>query len=452
MILENNNINSNGSSLNKAREDKVKGFKLNIDSENLKVGRAYRRQEGIEDAYSESLNSFSHSEVKEKMEKNSRNFKRAQLKEEKKQEKFIDKENTGIFRIIWWVSVALVGIMLSTFAIVGLNDFLAINRKSEDTVVVSIPENPSIKEVSKILEDKGVINDSKFFRLYTGLTKSNDAFSQGTYEIATNKDYEAIINYLQSMANRTDTVFVTIPEGLTVRETAELLKENTVLNDVDKFLELCNSDIFDEDFEFIKNIDNADDRYYKLEGYLFPDTYECYVNEDPEDTIWKMLNAYEMRIYDEQEVESYGKEVIISELIEDSEYSMDQILIMASIIQAEAANLNDMYYIGSVLHNRLEADVDLGVSFLGLDSTIYYPYSSLDDIPDDIKDTFVSNYNTYNFMGLPAGAICNPGLDAILAALYPNDTSYMYFCHDKHGQAYYASTLYEHNANLSKIG
>lgn len=446
------NRNSNLNSYNKIREEKVKGFKMNIDQDDLSVGRKYRQQEGLDDIYSESLNSYSDKDVKVKMEKRSRDLMRAQKRDDKKREKYIDKENTRIFRILWWVSVALVGIMLSTYAIVGMNDMLAIGRGVDKSVTISIPENPSVSDVSSILADKGVISEKQFFSLYTLITKGGDAFTQGTYEISTTKDYEAIINYLQSMANRTDTVMVTIPEGLSVREIAEHLKEERVLNDVDKFLELCNSDVFDENYEFISNLKNNDKRYYKLEGYLFPDTYECYINEDPEDTISKMLNAYEMRIYEKQNVDGYTNAVIISEQIEDSKYSMDEIITIASIIQAEAANLNDMYYISSVLHNRLDADVDLGVSSLGLDSTLYYPYKNRKDIPEDIKSDFKSRYNTYDNLGLPPGAINSPGLDAILAALNPNDTDYLYFCHDIEGQAYYADSLAEHISNLDMIG
>lgn len=447
-----NNLNSSNRFAN-SREEKVKNFKLNIDNENLSVGSQYRQQEGIEDIYTESLNSFSHENIKEQMKKNSIQLRREQIKEEKKQQKYIDRHNKWCVRIVWLVSVIFVGIMLSIYAIVGMNDLLAIGRTSNETVFVSIPDNPTIEQVSEILADKGVIKEEKFFTMYTKLTKSKDAFSQGTYEIATNKDYEAIINYLQSMANRTDTVVVTIPEGQSVREIAQILKENKILTDVDKFLELCNSDVFDDNYDFISNIGEVDDRYYKLEGYLFPDTYECYINEDPEDTISKMLNAYEMRVYEKQVVDSYGSEaVLVSEQIENSDYTMDEILTIASIIQAEAANSEDMYYISSVLNNRLEADIDLGVSTLSLDSTLYYPYDSREDIPEDIRNSFISKYDTYNFIGLPPGPICSPGLDAIIAALNPKDTSYLYFCHSKDGEAYYASNIYDHNYNLNLIG
>ena len=93
----------------------------------------------------------------------------------------------------------------------------------------------------------------------------------------------------------------------------------------------------------------------------------------------------------------------------------------------------------------------MGVSNLGLDSTKFYPYRSAKDVPDGLGSDYKSNYDTYDKAGLPAGPICNPGMDAIKAAINPADTNYYYFCHDSDGNAYYASTIYEHNANLENI-
>ena len=135
----------------------------------------------------------------------------------------------------------------------------------------------------------------------------------------------------------------------------------------------------------------------------------------------------------------------------DTKYSLDQVMTIASIIQAEAADKEDMYYISSILHNRLTADSSLGVSSLGLDSTKFYPYRSLEDVPENDRSTYKSRYDTYDRKGLPYGPICNPGMDAIIAALNPNSSDYYFFCHDSKGQACYGSTLEQQNANLEYI-
>ena len=209
-------------------------------------------------------------------------------------------------------------------------------------------------------------------------------------------DYEAIINFLSSNNNRTDTVSVTITEGESVLEIANTLEKNGALGDRDEFLSLCNSEKFDSDFDFIKAETNADKRYYKLEGYLYPDTYEFYRNENAESVIYKFLNNYETKINEKQTVDGYSKKTTVLKMVEESDtkYSLDQVMTIASIIQAEAADKEDMYYISSILHNRLTADSSLGVSSLGLDSTKFYPYRSLEDVPENDRSTYKSRYDT----------------------------------------------------------
>lgn len=450
MDNENNSYEQN--EIKEQRREKVKNFHLNIDDEKLAVGDGYREVENYDDEGPQTINSYSDDDVRVQMERNSRNIRKRQKREQKRQKKYADRQNTRRFRIIWWVSVLLVGIMLAMFLLVGVNDMLAMNRSEENKVTVDIPENPTLDDVSKALWSKGVIKEEGFFNLYAVLTKNADSFTQGTFNMKTNMDYEAIVNYLQSMSNRTDTIKVTVTEGMNVQEIASMLVKKDVIPDTGEFLKLCNSTYFDEDYAFLQSIKNADKRYYKLEGYLFPDTYECYHNEDPKLTITRMLNDYEERIYGNQNVEGYSKAVNVKKLSKKNKYTLQQILTMASIIQAEAANEKDMYNISSILHNRLEAGVDVGVSKLSLDSTKYYPYRSKKKVPKTERKTFKSTYNTYKFDGLPAGPICNPGMKAIMAAIYPNDTDYLYFCHAKDSTPYYASTLYQQNINLNSIG
>lgn len=443
-----NNINSNErASMEELRKKKIQEFKLNISSDDLAVGEQYRELEGIDDDR-EAISSFSDDDIKAKMERNSRTILKDKKKEDKKQQKFIDRKNKRIYAIVWWASVILVGIMLSVYMMVGVNDMLAVNRTEENTVSIKIPKNPTIGDVCKVLVDKGVILEPQYFSMYATLTKNADSFTQGKYEIKTNMDYEAIINHLQSMANRTDTVKVTIPEGENVLEIANRLHKAKILDDVDVFLKLCNSDTFDKEFDFIGNIKNSHKRYYKLEGYLFPDTYECYVNEDPEMTIRRMLNVYELRTTTNQTVSGYKNDVNVMKAVKKSKLSLNQVMILASIVQAEAANADDMYNISSILLNRLDYGASYDILRLDCDSTTYYPYRNKKEAPKGYK----SKYDTYKVKGLPSGPICNPGMEAILSVLYPNNTSYLYFCHSKDGKPYYASNLYQHNINLYYSG
>lgn len=442
MSLDNNNSRRN---LEEQRRRRAESFQLNIQDNYDDDSLSSYNSESAE------LNSYSGQDVKEQIARESKNALKKKKRVEKKERKAKNKRNRRVFRWIWAISVVIVGVMLSAFIITGMNDLLAIKRTDAKEVTVEITST-NVDDVAEALQKQGVINEPLYFKLYATLTKSTDAFAEGTYKLRTDMDYQAILTNLESVEGR-EVVTITFIEGQNVLEIANKLKEEGALNDTDKFLELCKSDNFDGDYDFLKAIDNADKRYYKLEGYLWPDRYDFYKNEDPESIIYKFLNNYEAKITEKQDFSGYEDLSTVKKMVEESgtDYTLDEIMIIASIIQAEAANTKDMYYVSSIIHNRLEADVNLGVSNLGLDSTKFYPYRSEDDVPEDLGDDYTSNYDTYDKAGLPAGPICNPGMDAIKAAICPNDTDYYFFCHDADGTAYYASTIYEHNANLEMI-
>lgn len=403
------------------------------------------------------INSFSDSDTKKRIERDSKKELKLQRKEEKKIEKLKAKRNRRVFRLVWLSMVIIVGVMISQYILVGVNDLLAIDRTDNPhTVTVSIPANPTIDDIADLLTEKGVIRRPAFFKMYAKFTSNVEGFRQGDFKIDTNKDYEAIINLLQSNVNRTDIVTVQITEGMNVNEIAQTLFDNGVITDKEAFLNACNSNQFDEDFTFLKEIKNAGSRYYKLEGYLFPDTYDFYLGEDPAAVITKFLNNFENRfILHKEKYFGHKEKTSLAEEAAETGYSTDEILTIASIIQAEAANKEDMYYISSILHNRLDYGASEGVAMLNCDCTVYYPYRKAEDVPESIRSTFVSKYDTNAFDGLPPGPVCNPGVESIKAALNPYESDYLYFCHDtpENGSTpMYAETLEGHEYNKSLIG
>lgn len=460
-------------SIDETRKRKIENFKLNIDKEKA-LGETDNFDFDNGGGFSgydlenfdempkkrpvDEINSYSNENVKERIARDSKKAIKQQRKEEIRRAKEKGKKNKRTFRFVWIVAVAILGIFLGQIFLVGVNDMLAINRTEESTVTVNIPDKASLNDIAKILHDNGIIDSISYFELYTSVTSSEEAFSQGTFVMRKNMDYEAIVNYLQSNVNRTDTVSITFSEGLNILEITEKLFAEGVVTDKEAFLNMCNSSEFDEDYEFLKNQDKKTERYYRLEGYLYPDTYEFYLNEDTDLTISRFISNYRKRVvYTKEKTSGYEKKVSIEQRAKDTGYTLDQIMTIASIIQAEALNKEDMYYISSVLHNRLKADVNEGVSMLGCDSTVFYPYRNKEDIPGDIRNTFKSTYDTYKILGLPAGAVCNPGMDAIEAAISPEDTNYLYFCHsakteDEPAKAYYATNLSDHNYNLYLAG
>ncbi|MGN0463640.1 MAG: endolytic transglycosylase MltG [Acutalibacteraceae bacterium] len=234
------------------------------------------------------------------------------------------------------------------------------------------------------------------------------------------------------------TVSVTFPEGYTIAQTAALLEENGVCTKED-FLEAVN-DVDQFDYDFIKDIKDRDKRAFILEGYIFPDTYEFYIGESAAKAVSRFLKNTDRKLTDEM----YRK-------AEKLGYSMDEIITIASIIQKEAGIKKEMPKVSSVLHNRLndsynKLECDVTINYL---KKYVIPFISGDD-----TDRYNEYYNTYKCQGLPAGAICNPGIDAINAALEPADTKYMFFVTDKTDTSkyYYAETYKEHLQNCKKAG
>lgn len=369
----------------------------------------------------------------------SEQVRRKEARAHKKRNKVKARKNRRIFTLTWLAMVLLVSLMIASYLIGGSNDFLAVDRM-ESTVTVTVPKDVTADELADILYKSHAIEKPEFFSLYCKLTTDMDYFSEGSYDVATNLDYEALINELQGGPDLGEELEgITFPEGLTIERMAEILEENG-LHTKDEILEACNSIDF-SDYDFISAISNGDEKYYKLEGYLFPDTYNFFENESVEVTLRRFLDNFENRIQD------------LKADIQASGYTMDEIITLASIIQAEAANTDDMYMVSAILHNRLENGESHDIFSLDCDSTLYYPYTA-DTAPED----YVSRYSTYlsngGVSGLPAGAICSPGLDAIDAAIHPSEegSDYYYFCHDADGTPYYAATAEEHENNLYEAG
>ena len=365
---------------------------------------------------------------------------RRQEKEHRKRNRIKAGKNKRVFSLVWIVMVLLISFTMASILIAGSNDFLGVDRVDSITDI-TIPEHVTIDQLSQILSEHGVINNKLFFGIYCNLTAETKiaSIAAGNYAIETNLDYENIISFLRSGDADREVIRITFPEGMNALDIAVLLEENDVC-DQDEALDAMNEAIYGQ-YAVVNNLKNETLRYYKLEGYLFPDTYDFYKEEGPSAIYRKMLSNCETRLD------------IVGDRIMQSAMSLDEIMTLASIIQREAANVNDMYMVSAVLHNRLKESTDSPMAKLECDSTIFYPYHTRNDLPPE-QLNYNSSYNTYDVVGLPNGPICNPGLDAIKAALQPSldGAEYFYFCHAEDGTAYYAKTLEEHNLNLVAAG
>ena len=229
-----------------------------------------------------------------------------------------------------------------------------------------------------------------------------------------------------------------VPEGYTLARIGMRLEEMDVCTTADFILAAQMTDF--SDFPLIAAQEENPNRCYKLEGYLFPDTYEIYAKEKPASIIRRMLENTERKFTEE-----------MRQQISETGYTVDQILSLASIIEKEAYERNDvpvpeeMPMVSSVLHNRLE-----GGNKLECNVTATYVTGAIDAFIDGGKDRYNDYYNTYYAPGLPAGPICNPGIDAINAAIFPAESSYMFFLTDEDKNFYYSETYEEHLVLVEK--
>lgn len=237
------------------------------------------------------------------------------------------------------------------------------------------------------------------------------------------------------------TVRVTFPEGFTATQIAEKLQENGVCS-AKEFMALVADDEYLStlSYRFISGIKNPENRPFNLEGYIFPDTYDFYKGESAEKALSRFLGNTEKKLTDEYYLRA-----------EELGYTMDEIISLAAIVQEEATTADEMGKVSSVVHNRI---VSPGYGKIQCDVTIHYINDYVTDSPYLEGDTekYKELYNTYKCVGLPEGAITNPGLDAIKAALYPEDTNYFFFVTDKDWNYYYAETYAEHKKNCAAVG
>ncbi len=348
------------------------------------------------------------------------------------------------------ICISIITATVSATALSTINDILAINKDGSSSVSVVIPEGSGFDDVYGILCDSGLIKQKMLCKLFLQfrhydkyynrkLGKEIDVhYEPGVYYFETDATLEEMMEEIKNAGSTSkDTVRLTFPEGWTIAKIFERIEKYNVCT-AEKLY--ANLDIVGGQYAFYKRIPANSGRYLKAEGYLFPDTYEFFIGESANSVLKKLFENFENKWKKEysQKAKAIGM-------------SMDQVLTLASIIQREAKDSSQMKDISSVLHNRLRDSATYPQ--LQMNSTKEYitavnEYGLFNEVYYSI---YLDAYNTYNVNGLPPGPICNPGVDAIEAALEPNETNYHFFCHDAQGEVYYASTAEEHQRNTEKV-
>jgi len=301
-----------------------------------------------------------------------------------------------------------------------------------------IERGATTSQIAKKLAEQGLIKNETVFKLLSKINGFDGTYRSGTHIVNDKLTYDEMMRVLSS---NPVTRKVMIPEGKTFTQIVDILYNNKIIKDKESFIKCANTDEFD--YDFLKNLP---EREYRLEGYLFPDTYEYDYNASDREIITKMLDNFD-RNFKEQ----------YREMIADLpvEMTMDDVVILASIIEREAKNPDDRHIIAGVLYNRL-GNKDPSLRRLQVDATIQYIYLKRTGSYKDrllYEDYEIEDiYNTYLHEGLPPGPICCPGEASIRAAVNPDDTPYLFYVAkgDGSGGHAFARTYQEHKANEKK--
>ncbi|MBP0983671.1 MAG: endolytic transglycosylase MltG [Oscillospiraceae bacterium] len=340
-----------------------------------------------------------------------------------------------------------VGIFLAWKVIVALMDYTGMAKRNHEADIV-IDSSMNIDDIAETLHENGIIEMPWLFKTYINFADKAEGFLDGEYTVNSGMSYSNIITLLQTRRSYTNTVTIMIPEGYNAHQIGALLEENLVCRAED-FEKYYRTKLDKYDFE--EQIEVTDERFYALEGYLFPDTYNFYVIDDLPDKPDMDTTEYAKQAA-EKMYSNFENKITKDMYARAKELGMtfDQVITLASIIQKEGTNEDNMANISSVFHNRLGNMYEY--PHLQSDTTEYYIQDCImPKIPANssgLYENIINAYDTYTCEGLPAGPICSPGLEAINAALYPAETDYYYFLSSSDGVFYFASTIEKHEQNI----
>lgn len=356
--------------------------------------------------------------------------------------------------IVWLALVVAIGASLGRMLWMCAADVLAFGRPDQ-TVYVTITKSDTLDTVAEKLHRAGLINYPGLFKLYGKLSNIMDDLSIGTYELNTLYDYHALSTSMSEKPAMRVTVKVTIPEGYNCAQIFKLLEEKEVCTVAELENYASNSQF--ADYWFLEGTERGNK--YCLEGFLFPDTYEFYVDSDAKEVYIKLLAAFDYRFTDTMKEKlvklneylnaKMKKQGLDQSYIDSHQITIREVVIIASLIEKESSGIeDDSYNISSVIYNRLTNPGNH--PYLGLNSTLVYYTGRSELTSEDFQDDHP--YNTYTRPGLVPGPIANPGRASLDAALDPSDTGYYYFVlNPKTGTHEYSKTYAEHQQKVEEF-
>ena len=296
----------------------------------------------------------------------------------------------------------------------------------EDRVYVRIKPGMGSSEIGELLEQEGVIDSQAKFWLAVKLNNAESKFQAGVFELQPGMRPGDALNVL--IYGRSSAVRVTVPEGLNVRQVAKLFAEQGLADEKEFLAEAKDFAPYD----YIEAVPEAD---YRIEGFLFPDTYDFANDATPREIMQKMADEFDRKLTPEMRQQAADCNLSIYELVN-----------LASLVEKEARYPEDRPLLAQVFFKQLAANLQQKPDT----PTQYRPSEVKEDL--SIEDTLVeSPYNTYLHYGLPPGPIASPGMASIEAVLYPAATDYLYFVADREGHNHYGYTYGEHLGLVDQV-
>ncbi len=352
--------------------------------------------------------------------------------------------------ILFCAFVAVFGIITGAIRAFRHYFFDPTDPNNDTPISFTVSSGTSLSRVAANLEEQSLIRNRSAFRYYADILGYSQKIQAGDYQLNRTMSMTEIMNELISGDGKPLVRNITIIPGWTVPDIADYLYKQGIISDKDVWLQLCKKSAPYDTYYYIHDLissGSASQRTYPVEGYLAPDTYEIYTDASAEDIIRKLLSqtgaVFKSEYFDR--IDEMNKQWKTS-------YTMDDIIIIASMIEKEART-SDFERVSAVFYNRLRSRMRLQS-----DATVKY-LTGISKLSLTSRDTAVdSPYNTYLRSGLPIGPICNPSPQAIYAALNPDTIfmakgqEYLYFCtrEPESGQLYFSRTLSEHEAAVAQ--
>jgi len=354
------------------------------------------------------------------------------------QEFFIETKKRSLGRIFILIAALIVVVLLT----VGAYFYTQINQASSSESVPSnfvLSKGMNTRSIASQLVEQKIINSYWSFVLYAKYTGAQNKFQAGTYALDRNMTVAQIVDVLTLGKVVSNSRKVTIIEGKTNAQIATQLEKQNIVA-ADDFLAALKENSYNFAYKDIA-------AKYNYQGFLFPDTYEFAKDATAENLVARMLSNFESKLSPQMKFDMAAKNLKLGDVITlasiiEKEVGRNKTNITADDI---AAMQKERGLVASVFYNRLAIGMPLES-----DATVNY-ITGKSDRSVSIEDTKINSpYNTYVNKGLPPTPISNPGLDSIMAAIYPTDSEYLYFLNAPDGTAYFAKTLAEHNANKAK--